>query len=305
MTTITPALKPVSRSRNVAQGALAKAITRSGSAQTYYTVRFLADRDRAADAYRAYAYFRWVDDVVDDASVPSAERAACVRRQQALIEAGYQGYMPDDLCPEEQLLAELLVGDEEPDSGLQSYLHNMIAVMAFDQQRRGRLISAAELDNYSGLLSTAVMEALLHFIGHGGRQPDGELRYLAVRAAHIIHMLRDTVEDCAAGYYNIPSEYLSANSIRPCDWDHPAYRDWIAFRVALARDYFRKGLAFIRRLESPRCRLAGYAYVARFEWMARLIERDDYHLRAHYPDRKSLRAGLWMAGEVCTAGRGI
>ncbi len=37
---------------------LAASITKAASQQTYYTIRFLADRDRMADAYRAYAYFR-------------------------------------------------------------------------------------------------------------------------------------------------------------------------------------------------------------------------------------------------------
>jgi len=45
--------------------ALAPSLTRAASKQTYYTVRFLVDRERVADAYRAYAYFRWVDDTLD------------------------------------------------------------------------------------------------------------------------------------------------------------------------------------------------------------------------------------------------
>ena len=45
--------------------ALAVAITKSASKQTYATIRLFADRDRASDAFRAYAYFRWVDDVLD------------------------------------------------------------------------------------------------------------------------------------------------------------------------------------------------------------------------------------------------
>lgn len=37
---------------------LSAAITQTASKQTYYTIRFLMDRDRVKDAYRAYAYFR-------------------------------------------------------------------------------------------------------------------------------------------------------------------------------------------------------------------------------------------------------
>ncbi len=282
-----------------AGAALAMAITRAASAQTYTTIRLLADRDRAADAYRAYAYFRWVDDVVDGATGDAAETAVFLRRQAALLEAGYRAAsygrpMPGDLCAEEQLLAELIAGDAEPDSGLQAYLRHMMGVMAFDRERRGRLISAAELDAYTTQLAMAVMEALLHFIGHGGRAPAGPSRYLAVRGAHIVHMLRDMVEDTAAGYYNIPAEYLAAHGLTVADREHPAYRAWIAGRLAEARDCFRRGRAFIAQVENPRCRLAGRAYVARFEWVARRIERDGCRLRAAYPERKSLGAGVWM-----------
>jgi hypothetical protein len=48
-------------------------------------------------------------------------------------------------------------------------------------------------------------------------------------------------------------------------------------------------------VKSPRRRLAGYAYTARFEYVLHLIERDHGRLRREYPERKSLRAGLWMA----------
>ena len=44
---------------------LAARITQNASKQTYYTIRLLVDRDLVPDAYRAYAYFRWVDDVLD------------------------------------------------------------------------------------------------------------------------------------------------------------------------------------------------------------------------------------------------
>ncbi len=46
----------------------ASIITKAASKQTYYTIRFLVDRARLEDAYRAYAYFRWVDDVLDAGS---------------------------------------------------------------------------------------------------------------------------------------------------------------------------------------------------------------------------------------------
>jgi phytoene/squalene synthetase len=222
---------------------LAAAITKSASKQTYYTIRFLADRQRVADAYRAYGYFRWVDDVLDAEAGPRLEKTAFINRQQSLLEASYRGEMLDELCAEERMLVDLIHNDREENSGLQAYLRNMMGVMIFDVRRRGRMITQAELSEYSRMLATSVTEALHYFIGHDDPPPCPEVRYLAVTAAHITHMLRDTFEDTEAGYFNIPGEYLQAYGIAPGDVNSQAYREWVIKRVHLARRYFDMGSA--------------------------------------------------------------
>ena len=277
---------------------LAPSITKTASKQTYYTIRFLADRERVADAYRAYAYFRWVDDALDAESGSSQERSAFVNRQKSLLENCYQGEFPRDAILEEQMLIELIRSDTEKNSGLQSYLRNMMSVMAFDARRRGGLISQNELIEYTRLLASAVTEAMHYFIGHGCYSPQNEARYLAVTAAHITHMLRDTFDDIQAGYFNIPREVLNANHITPQDVQSDAYRAWVWSRVQLARKYFKAGREYLNQVENPRCRLAGFAYTARFECVLDAIERDGYLLRATYPERKGLGATLRASGSI-------
>lgn len=284
---------------------LAAAITRTASKQTYYTIRFLVDRERIPDAYRAYAYFRWVDDCLDADTAAQAERTQFIQRQQALLEDCYQGQPPAEFSPEEGMLVDLVEGNPERSSGLGAYLRNMMAVMAFDVERRGRAISAAELSEYSRLLATAVTEAIHYFIGHNCDTPAGETRYLAVRGAHIIHMLRDWQEDLQAGYFNIPADYLQKHSLALWDMDDPALCEWVSGRVQLARTCFQSGREYTARVKNLRCRLAGYAYIARFEWMLYAIERDGYRLRAAYPERKSLRAGMWMFARALTSALGL
>jgi len=277
---------------------LAEAITRSASKQTYYTIRFLVDRERVSDAYRAYAYFRWVDDVLDIEAGSQSEKAAFLNRQKFLLETCYRGEIPLDLSTEEQILAVLVRNDKEVYSGLQAYLKNMMDVMDFDVSRRGRVITQAELTEYTRKLSTAVTEAIYYFVGHSDPIPHYETRYLAVAAAHMIHMLRDAFEDTAAGYFNIPGEVLQTQGISQRDLESPAYRQWVCRRVQLARRYFKMSRESHAQIKSLRCRLASSAYMARFEWMLRTIERENYCLRCEYPDRKSLRAGLWMAWSI-------
>jgi phytoene/squalene synthetase len=289
-------------SHHISDPALAAAITRAASKQTYYTVRFLVDRDLVDDAYRAYAYFRWVDDWLDQEQRPQTERLAFVERQRALIDGCYRGAPPADLTPEEGLLVDLIQRDTGANSGLQAYVRNMMAVMAFDADRRGRLISQRELNDYTHWLAVAVTEALHYFIGHNCGSPCDQTRYLAVTGAHVTHMLRDALEDAGAGYYNIPREVVTASGMAPWDVESRAYRDWVRERVSRARACFEVGRDYLARVENLRCRIAGYAYTRRFEVVLDCIERESYLLRAQYPERKSRRcraemigSALWMA----------
>jgi phytoene/squalene synthetase len=273
---------------------LALSITKAASKQTYYTVRFLVDRDRVEEAYRAYAYFRWVDDILDADSgsgsglseAETPERKEFLEGQQCLLEKCYRGERPRDANAREKMLIELVQGDREKNSGLQAYLRNMMLVMDFDARRRGKWISQIELNEYTHWLAIAVTEALHYFIGHDDLAPHDETRYLAVSAAHITHMLRDTFDDVQAGYFNIPREVLEASHIGPQDVHSEAYRLWVKSRVELAREYFEAGRSHFARAQNPRCRLACFAYIARFEWLLGTLEREGYRLRPQYNERK-------------------
>ena len=273
---------------------LARKITREASTQTYITIRLLADRPLAPDAYRAYAYFRWLDDIIDAPGTTREARLAFLHRQQQIISRCYAGMPYEDFCPEESLVSSLITGDKDVESGLHTYISQMMAVMAFDARRKGRLISQLELDIYTLRLSMAVTEALHYFIGHDCASPMNETRYLAVTAAHITHMLRDAVEDARNGYFNVPRDYLEKHDLSPTDVNSSAYREWVKSRVGLARKLFAGGRANLAKVENVRCRLAGYAYIARFEVVLDAIEKDNYLLRTEYPERKSKRAALQM-----------
>jgi phytoene/squalene synthetase len=273
---------------------IASSITKAASKQTYYTIRFLVDRERVDDAYRAYAYFRWVDDILDADSGSEAERLEFLERQKSLLEKCYQSQALNHLSLQENMLVELVQHDTENNSGLQLYLRNMMKVMEFDARRRNRLISESELNEYTHWLACAVMEAIHHFIGHDDYSPHDETRYLAVSAAHITHMLRDTFDDIQLGYYNAPREILDENHIGPQDVQSTAYRAWIKSRVCLAREYFQAGKNYFARVKNPRCRLACYAYIARFEWLLDTLEREGYSLRPQYNERRKAGTGMRM-----------
>jgi hypothetical protein len=277
---------------------LAETITKAASRQTYSTIRLLVDRGRVDDAFRAYAYFRWVDDVLDAEPADAAavdRRKRFLHRQQALLETCLAGEPPGDADPRERLLVDLVRASPSVDPRLTSYLRHMMLVMDFDVRRRGHLVWQADLDRYTRWLAIAVSDAMSYFIGNGARAPHDDTRYLAVCGAHVLHMLRDTFPDVRAGYFNVPREVLEAGSIGPGDVGSAAYRAWVASRVASAQTYLDGGAAYFRRVHSVRHRLAGLAYIARFEWLIETIERDDFTIRSRYVAPRGAGVGLRMA----------
>ncbi len=258
--------------------ARAAQLTRRGSYHTYAVIRLLVDRDLVDDAYRAYAYFRWLDDVLDLQLGDREQRLAMVAGQRELARRAFEGDSPRPACDEERLLIDLVRGRRTNHPGLASYMDNMMRVMEFDARRRGRLVSASELDLYTAWLSTAVMDGLTYFIGHRDAYPTTAARAKAVAAAHISHMLRDAEEDVTSGYVNIPREVLETHHLAPADMLAPEYRAWVRGRVELAERLFRDGKRYIRGLPNVRSRIAGLAYCASFEAIVRRVARNDYVL---------------------------
>jgi phytoene/squalene synthetase len=203
------------------------------------------------------------------------------------------------------MLVDLVQHAGPEPSALQAYLRNMMRVMDFDVRRRGQLITSAELNEYTAWLAIAVTEAMHHFIGNGADAPRDETRYLAVSGAHIVHMLRDTYADVQAGYFNIPREVLDASAISPADVESDGYRAWVASRLKLARACFEGGRAYFAGVEDPHHRLAGLAYMARFEWLIETIEGEGYLLRPRYAERRSLATGLRMSWQAISGMVGL
>lgn len=274
---------------------LAHKITWAGSKQSYLTAVFFADRDLVDDCLRAYAYFRWADDMIDISLPTDKARQVFIEREKHLIDRLYLGEQIGNLTPEETMLADLIQHDRGDNSGLQSFIRNFIAVLEFDALRKGRQIEQAELTRYTHLLSTAVIDGLQYFIGNRCIYPTPEARYKAVAGAHITHMLRDTMEDIPAGYINIPAKYLTAHNIDLQNPTSEKLRPWVREQVKQARANFAAGRHYIDCLENLRCKLAGYCYCARFERILDVIEKDGYVLRANYDDEKGLSAWLAMA----------
>lgn len=263
-------------------------ITWTSSKQTYFTARAVVDRELVDDFYRAYAYFRWADDIIDVFTQTNKERINFIKRQKELIDTLYSDGQPEELEKEEKILADLIRNDRSKNSGLQSFIRNMFAVISFDAYRKGNLVSQEEITNYIEILGKSVTNGLQYFIGNGHPYSDSKNRYLAAKAAHITHLLRDMTIDIADGFINIPREYVIAEGINLKEIDSSRLRNWVIDQVKQARMWFSEGKLYLDSLEVLRCKIAGYWYCARFEIVLDTIERDDYIIRSTYKERRSL-----------------
>ncbi len=275
---------------------LARTITQASSKQSYYTARLMVDPDLEFDCYRAYGYFRWVDDIIDIECQSQDERITFIRRQKRLVEHLYHREHPDDLSPEEEILADLIRNDRGDCYRLRSYIRNFLAIIEFDAERKGRLITQRELDWYAGTLGKAVTDGIQYFVCNGYPYPESEKCYLAATGAHITHMLRDLREDIPEGYINIPQEQIETHNIDLQHPDSPAMRAWVKGRVRLARQHFAQGKQYLDELTVLRCKIVGYWYCARFETLLDTIEADGYILRAAYTKPNKWITWLKFAG---------
>jgi phytoene/squalene synthetase len=278
-----------------ATAALARSITKKSSKQTYLTACLLVDKDLVDDCFRAYAYLRWVDDVVDLTSQTRDERIAFIQRQKTLIDRLYRGDKPDELTPEEMIIADLIRNDRGEFSGLQSFIRKFIAIIEFDAYRKGRCISQRELDWYQDYLGRSVTDGIQYFVGNRCFYPETPYHYQAATAAHITHMLRDMVQDIEEGYINIPQEILEEQGIDPGDLNNLHFRTWVQARVELARVYFNAGKRYLDELGVLRCKIAGYWYSTRFEVILDAIEQDGYILRKNYNQHRKPAVWIKMA----------
>ena len=278
---------------------LARSLTWAASKQSYITAGLMVDRKLVDDAFRAYGYFRWVDDFIDVEARSKEDRTSFAARQKEIIEALYGGDRPADLTPEEEIIADLICKHRENGPGLRSYISKMMAILVFDANRRGSLISGEELKWYSEALGTSVIDAITFFVGNDRSYPRTD-RYAAGIAAHIAHMLRDMRDDISDGFVNIPREFLQQHELGPEDVAHPAYRSWVRERVDRARQLFDIGKRYLDRLSLLRVKVVGYWYCARFDKVLEAIESDQYVLRKDYGSRHGITNWLRMAS-VATA----
>ncbi|MBU0690563.1 squalene/phytoene synthase family protein [bacterium] len=279
----------------------ARSITWKASRQAYLTARLFVDRKKVNDFYLAYAYFRWLDDVVDDPKVDEEKRLTFIQQQVDMVADLFLDQAPEHPSQYEEMIVEFVRRGKGTSKRLKPFVDDMLATIEFDARRRGRLISEQDLDDYCVRLAASVVDGLQYFIGSKYDYPEDDDRLTAATAAQIAHLLQDTYQDLEDGIVNIPREYLEAESLKPEDIEHPQYRKWVKERIEKARNNFDKGKAYFDTLAVLRLRMAGLWYCTRFASILNAIEREGYLLRPEYTEQRSISVWLKLLWTAFTA----
>jgi phytoene/squalene synthetase len=267
----------------------AKTIVRESNKLTYLIIHLLVDKNLRSDCFKAYAYFRWFDDMIDDTTDSTDEIMMLISRQKTIIYGAYDQKTQSAESIEEEILIDLINNDNKQESFLKSYILNFFSIIEFDAARKGEYINEQKLKWYSETVGKAVTDCIFYFIGNHIDYPERENRYLAAEAAHITHMLRDYREDIKTGYFNIPNEYLIEKKITIDDINCDEFRHWVKNRTIMARENFSEGKKYIYSLKIFRTKIAALWFCLRFEKVIDVLEKNSFDLCSdNFGHRKSI-----------------
>ena len=153
----------------------------------------------------AYAYARWLDDVVDSGGVPESTKSEIFERQKLILSSYPSVQELRPLSIPESLLCLLLDQDARWGGRMRDSIVETFDTFEFDLARRFRRVRRAELDDYSERMGVSFARSIALLLGVEGLPTRAELAPLA-RAGCKTFMLRDLREDLEHGYINIPLE---------------------------------------------------------------------------------------------------
>jgi len=260
--------------------ASACAMTRQSNPMVYRLARLLYNRRSFPYFLFGYAYFRWLDDMIDAPGAPSEAIQAVAASQKALFTALYEG-LDLGTAPRnrpEEMLVQMVRFDRANGCRLRPFIADMFSALEFDAKRRYQTRSQCDLDIYSHALGRSYTNVLKVFTSPGSFSETNPLSHEAGFAAHQVHILRDLYVDLSLGYCNVSREDLATFRWKVEDLSRVDILPWVHATACKARAAFRRGLQGIAHIPNPRCRLLGYATSAHYMLVLDRLQLNGYNL---------------------------
>ena len=208
-----------------------------------------------------YAYLRCFDDIVD-AEKDEATSLELMAAQRGFMDAAYEETLEQgDVGVPARYGLPFFAWDRERGAPLRPHMEAFLDTMEFDISRRGRVLSASEIDDYVLTTGRAFMRCLAYFSRGKPELPDSCVD-LGSRAYLYADALMDLEEDLAVGLINIPPEVIEEYAI---DLQEPeaGLGRLRPVRTAEVLEYFRQARATIPLIDNPSLRLLYWHFLHR------------------------------------------
>ena len=276
-----------------------QAYTKERASNFYYAFLSLPKAKRSA-IYATYAFAGTVDDIVDAAGSPAAQRVA-LGEATSLLEGAYAGTARDWLG---LALGEAVARYAIP----QRYFEELIAGMEQDL-RQDRYETFAELEAYCYRAASVIGLICIEIFGY-----DAEQRETAVasaidlgKALQLTNIMRDVAEDAERGRVYLAQEdlrrfgYSEAELLKGVQSD--AFRALMTEYASRAHRFYANGQRLISLLDGPRSRMCCNGLQGVYQGLLREIEQRDFDV---YSERvrfsKSMLLArilrLWLGGAL-------
>jgi len=200
-----------------------------------------------------YAYLRCFDDILD-VGRDEATSLELMAAQRKIMDAAYEGTLEqEDAGPPARYGLPFFAWDREQGAPLRAQFEAFLDTMELDVRRRGRVLSAAELDDYVLATGHAFLRCLAYF-STGKPEAPGPCLDLGSRAYLYADGLMDLEEDLAVGLINISPEVIEEYAI---DLEEPeaGLARWRPVRAAEVLEYFRQAQDTIPLIDKLSLRL--------------------------------------------------
>jgi phytoene synthase len=249
-------------------------------------------RRRAMDAL--YAYMRVTDDIADEPAETDEKRRK-LAAWRASLSAALGGEFTHPIHP-------ALVDTVHRYGVPTRFLFDAIDGMETDAGPV-RMASFAELYPYCYRVASAVGLACVRIWGTQPNVTDADTDPPAEAAGiafQLTNILRDLGEDSARDRVYLPADELAHFGCPPERWRDPAFagafRAMMAFQVARARDYYRKGAA-LTPLLSTNGRAIFHLMCGTYSRLLDEIERNNYDVFT-----RRVRVSKWRKVAMCASG---
>ena len=159
-----------------------------------------------------YAYFRYVDDIIDSTVISLNEKREFLKRQRSLLNHWYKRESAEEIINEYENIAQVLVAkDLIFTTQIKSYLFRLLDSMEYDLERQesGTIFSREQIRIYN--MELFLSNCQLFFLGFTGRTIDESKALLGLMdMSNEYATIKDLEEDIKAGIIKISIEDIDA-----------------------------------------------------------------------------------------------